>query len=80
MAIIKPNLSNLKNFKLKIKKSTICCTSFFPGILSGEIRNTKLPVLDFSKNPKNANFVRQITHPRMHPQNFLLFLSRSISC
>ena len=57
MAIIKPNLSNLKNFKLKIKKSTICCTSFFPGILSGEIRNTKLPVLICQANytPQNAS-------------------------
>ena len=32
----------------------------------------------FSKNQKNADFVRQITTPRMHPQNFWLFLSCSI--
>ena len=34
--------------------------------------------LDFSKNQKNLDFVRQITTPRMHPKNFWLFLSRSI--
>ena len=34
--------------------------------------------LDFSKNQKNVDFVRQITTPRMHPKNFWLFLSRSI--
>ena len=34
--------------------------------------------LDFSKNLKNVDFVRQITTPRMHPKNFWLFLSRSI--
>ena len=26
--------------------------------------------LDFSKNQKNVDFVRQITTPRMHPKNF----------
>ena len=32
----------------------------------------------FSKNQKNADFVRQITNPKMHSQNFWLFLSCSI--
>ena len=33
---------------------------------------------DFSKYLKNADFVVQITPPRMHSQNFFQFLSRSI--
>ena len=53
---------------------------FWRCYLHGEISKTKLLVLTFSKNPKNASFVRQITLPRMRSQNFFWFLSRNIFC